>query len=226
MRTRAFKAFLIAIGVLVAQWAALPHVRPRLAQQLVYRDSERSGLLEDGRALTTASLAGIHEATIVQQGVPNSRSRHSLTNKSDVDPVKSQIAADNWMLPEQKHSDADVCDTWAIGWPMPMFRKSWYQYRNTSEPTPYRSPFGGKPVLFVFVGEVTFDGMRYPISPLWGGLSFNLMVWWAVWFGILSIPLRPWLRRRKGHCPKCSYDLKKDFGGECPECGWGRAREA
>lgn len=36
-------------------------------------------------------------------------------------------------------------------------------------------------------------------------------------------------RMQRGRCPRCSYDLRRDFSCGCPECGWGRgfsAREA
>ena len=43
------------------------------------------------------------------------------------------------------------------------------------------------------------------------------MGWLVVW-KLLAGATRG-LRRRKGHCPKCRYDLR---GGpsRCPECGW------
>ena len=31
---------------------------------------------------------------------------------------------------------------------------------------------------------------------------------------------------RRGHCIKCGYDLRGDFSGGCPECGWQREAEA
>lgn len=35
--------------------------------------------------------------------------------------------------------------------------------------------------------------------------------------------LRRFLRRRRGHCPCCNYDLRSDLPSGCPECGWNRA---
>ncbi len=34
------------------------------------------------------------------------------------------------------------------------------------------------------------------------------------------------LRLRRGHCPRCNYDLRGDLPAGCPECGWNRAAPA
>lgn len=39
---------------------------------------------------------------------------------------------------------------------------------------------------------------------------------------LLVTPLRRSLRLRRGHCPRCNYDLRSDFPSGCPECGWNR----
>ena len=31
------------------------------------------------------------------------------------------------------------------------------------------------------------------------------------------------VRRRRGRCPKCAYDLRHDLATGCPECGWRRS---
>jgi hypothetical protein len=41
--------------------------------------------------------------------------------------------------------------------------------------------------------------------------------WLALWFALP--PLRRSLRRRRGHCPRCNYDLRADLPSGCPECG-------
>ncbi len=58
----------------------------------------------------------------------------------------------------------------------------------------------------------------------WPGLTINT-VFYAV---ILWLPicgpsvLRPIIRRRRGRCIKCDYDLRGDLDAGCPECGWNR----
>lgn len=37
---------------------------------------------------------------------------------------------------------------------------------------------------------------------------------------------RPWLRRRRGRCVWCGYDLKHDYKSGCSECGRGRTSKA
>lgn len=65
---------------------------------------------------------------------------------------------------------------------------------------------------------------RIPASPIWPGLLLDTAFYGAVWLILLFIPgSRRRLRRRRGHCPRCGYDLKHDLASGCPECGWNRA---
>lgn len=43
----------------------------------------------------------------------------------------------------------------------------------------------------------------------------------ALWVGLISSEVYCCCRRRRGHCGRCSYDLRGGPNG-CPECGWGR----
>ncbi len=61
-----------------------------------------------------------------------------------------------------------------------------------------------------------------PVRPLWGGLTANASmhssVWLAVFVGIGW--LRRAVRRARGQCVQCSYDLRGlSQGACCPECG-------
>lgn len=38
----------------------------------------------------------------------------------------------------------------------------------------------------------------------------------------LLVGSRATRRRRRGHCPKCGYDLRHALDAGCPECGWNR----
>ena len=64
-----------------------------------------------------------------------------------------------------------------------------------------------------------------PYMPLRRGLALDTLAFGAAWL-IVLLTLRTGrnaLRRRRGRCPACGYDLAGDLGAGCPECGWGRA---
>lgn len=62
-----------------------------------------------------------------------------------------------------------------------------------------------------------------PLYPRWSGLAVNTIFYGAIFW--LAIPgpklLRRALRRRRGQCPGCGYDLAHHDHETCPECGAG-----
>ena len=65
-----------------------------------------------------------------------------------------------------------------------------------------------------------------PLSPIWPGFAVNTAFYAApLWllFAVMPRAVRRHLRRRRGRCLKCGYDLRGDLAGGCPECGWNRA---
>jgi len=98
------------------------------------------------------------------------------------------------------------------------------------------------------------DSLRpIPLRPIFPGFVVNTLFYAAMWFGIFFgiAALRRFIRKKRGRCVKCSYDLRGHrhmalgnghSGGDsdttetqmpnaksrmpsaigCPECGWGR----
>ncbi len=67
-----------------------------------------------------------------------------------------------------------------------------------------------------------------PLLPVWPGFAINTLVyalaamivvglWWLV---------RRAIRRMRGRCLSCGYDLRRDLATGCPECGWRRQPRA
>jgi len=63
-----------------------------------------------------------------------------------------------------------------------------------------------------------------PHRVLSDGFIINTLFYAAMWFGIFFGVgfVKRVLRRKRGRCVKCSYDLRGEFDTGCPECGWGR----
>lgn len=63
-----------------------------------------------------------------------------------------------------------------------------------------------------------------PLHPRWTGLAVDTIFYGAIFW--LAIPgpklLRRVLRRRRGQCPDCGYDLAHHEHATCPECGAGK----
>jgi len=81
------------------------------------------------------------------------------------------------------------------------------------------------------------DWRALPYQPMWIGLTLDVVIFAIAWLGVLHglVPVRSLIRRRRGRCPKCGYDLRgqvvTDVVAEesararipgCPECGWNR----
>jgi hypothetical protein len=62
---------------------------------------------------------------------------------------------------------------------------------------------------------------RVPLLPVWEGLLANTAFFAALfWLAVPGqIALRRGLRRRRGRCPGCGYDVAHADHASCPECG-------
>ncbi len=100
------------------------------------------------------------------------------------------------------------------GWPLRCVAgELWNEFH--FPPGLYQSTRG---MLVAFGGEL-------PNRVLWLGMVIN-----ELFYVLLIVSTffswrygRRWIRRRRGRCPQCSYDLRGKLGGGCSECGWKRA---
>ncbi len=70
------------------------------------------------------------------------------------------------------------------------------------------------------------DRPHVPLWPLWPGFAINTAFYavlvWMLWLS--PIVVRRVIRRKRGHCIKCGYDLRGAEHEACPECGAARDR--
>jgi len=62
---------------------------------------------------------------------------------------------------------------------------------------------------------------KLPFYPLWSGFLTNTIVYTAIAWTLWSSPfvIRHVIRRKRGRCIKCGYDLRNVEHEKCPECG-------
>jgi hypothetical protein len=74
----------------------------------------------------------------------------------------------------------------------------------------------------------TGNPVTFPESPIWPGFAINTMFYAAVLWVLLALPgaVRRFVRRRRGRCTRCGYDLRGQVAAPgwkgkivCPECG-------
>ena len=109
----------------------------------------------------------------------------------------------------------------AAGWPFLCMSSTRIQPEGA--PSPYIR--GAAPVLSASAYRTHAsdpDRGALPLIPIWPGLLANTAIFAVPWLLLaLTIPAaRRSLRRRRGLCPRCAYDLRATpAASPCPECG-------
>ena len=76
--------------------------------------------------------------------------------------------------------------------------------------------------------DYLFGRQILPLTPIWPGFAINTLFYAAIlWLPIRGpFALRRFIRRNRGQCVVCGYDLRGDFARGCSECGWRRETDA
>ena len=63
-----------------------------------------------------------------------------------------------------------------------------------------------------------------PYTPIWYGFLLDTLLFASIWWLLLFLPRQiiDLQRYRRGVCPMCAYDLRRDYSHGCNECGWRR----
>ena len=104
----------------------------------------------------------------------------------------------------------------SAGWPCLALESEYW----IDGPKRVRSPWGITLPLDIFgFGPRSFK--KLPGRPIWPGFLFNTLFYAAILWLVIPGPfaLRRLIRRRRGLCPACGYDLRHGEHEACPECG-------
>lgn len=120
----------------------------------------------------------------------------------------------SWVVFPPEFTEGHNFHTNAAGWPMPALS--------------YSATFHSKPFRMVAHGALDLRGPNepherlVPVTPMPLGFVVDTIVWACIFAGVVlgAGRARGWLRRRRGLCPGCAYQLAGlPSGATCPECG-------
>jgi len=137
------------------------------------------------------------------------RTLHTTT----AEPGIAGLTDEEWDRRMRQRSDFTV-DVAEAGWPLRCLAlEFWWEFHY---PTPFTEQTSG-----LWLGRVLL-----PNRLLWRGVMLDTL-FYSVLIGLLLVGAfegRARLRRARGRCPKCAYDLRGRLDEGCPECGWRRPR--
>ncbi len=105
----------------------------------------------------------------------------------------------------------------ARGWPLLSlkYEKHWHGA------VPYPADWGIELWGHRSAAWSSFAVVTLPLRPIWPGFAINTLFYAAILSLLWSSPLvvRRFIRRKRGQCIKCGYDLRGTEHEVCPECG-------
>lgn len=116
------------------------------------------------------------------------------------------------------------------GFPMRSLSGTVFNYVRPSPDNRTTQQFDGivrPPAMFVSK-SIEYQRPHWPLEPLWPGFAINTVFYAAMLWMLFAFPfaLRRIIRRRRGQCVRCGYDLRGQATSDdtimqiiCPECG-------
>ena len=108
------------------------------------------------------------------------------------------------------------------GWPCRCFEadRAWVHDWGVDPQADWRSAVK-LPEALHFLGIKEARYRPLPLRPIWPGFAINTIFYAALLWLLTLGPFtaRRMIRRKRGHCLKCGYDLRGADHEACPECG-------
>jgi len=121
----------------------------------------------------------------------------------------------------------EILEEVASGWPMTALYSTTVFDPDESLGTIWKSAtvYGGIQASFLY-NESTNHQFNFPLRPIWPGCLVDTLFFGTVWCFIILLPrhAKRRLRRWKGLCASCGYDVTSGELVACPECGWNSAK--
>lgn len=114
-------------------------------------------------------------------------------------------------------------ETGASGWPLRCFAsESWQRRTNSGTPTSPRYAWQEQLRHNILLATTPRGRIFLPLRAIWTGLIGDTLIFGAAaWIAMATFAgVRSSMRRRRGACSQCGYDLRATpAGSACPECG-------
>lgn len=208
--------------------AIFPWMDAQGQRPMIYREAQGFGL---------RAVANIHNTSFVNQYY------------APVLDEREEDDAPNWVMPHSHQLRQDTHYSTAVGWPMLCLSAQcvqspnltwWFVEAFESDPVriskiqalpqrvrgQYNHMTDWRNAIVVREQQGPFTARVLPYRPIVTGLIVNVLFW-----ALILLLLHQGLtfaayhvRRRRGLCPVCGYDLRGGAGVDagCPECGWHR----
>ncbi len=116
-----------------------------------------------------------------------------------------------WRIPRE-YADRIVDGLWPLPYPHPEWVYGW----------PLVVLTNGYPIEpWMVITPSAYDDELQLLTPIWSGFAINTVFYaailWMLWLSPFVV--RRFIRRRRGRCIKCGYDLRGAEHEACPECG-------
>jgi len=146
--------------------------------------------------------------------IERAHAMHIQRRAGNVATDLTRLALPNWSRvhePPPIGVTAVVSET-AFGWPFMALHGEW----------DWSSKRGAG---FICLDQGYMQAYGLPLRPIAQPFIINTLFYAAMWFGIFFgvAALRRFVRKKRGRCVKCGYDLRGEFEKGCPECGWNRS---
>jgi len=113
------------------------------------------------------------------------------------------------------------------GWPARAFEHIYYPHPGTparTERETIEALYQSTTTIQTVLDWPGYGAAIHPATVAPQGLMIDTLFYAAIWFGVFFgfTSAKRAIRRKRGRCPRCGYDLRGDLAAGCSECGWGR----